>query len=104
MGQPAVPPTQYPQHTNLIQNMQVPPPPTSSNYQSASNFHQNAPKYSEFLIVSAPVPAIIDEQRDLVEITRVENPAYKTEQHQIQYQQQLQHQQQLQQQQLQQQQ
>jgi len=47
--------------------------------------------------VSAPVPAIIDEQRDLVEITRVENPAYKVNnagfgQSHPQYQQQLQQQ------------
>lgn len=61
---------------------------------AVSNFHQNQPKYSEFLIVSAPVPAIIDEQRDLVEITRVENPAYKAnyQQQHVQYQQQLQQQ------------
>lgn len=35
------------------------------------------PKYSEFLIVSAPQPAVIDEKRDLVEIHRVENPAFQ---------------------------
>jgi len=81
------------------------PPLTQPNYltnptqagSNSSNFLQNAPKFSEFLIVSAPVPAIIDEQRDLVEITRVENPAYKANkgafgQSQLQYQQQLQQQ------------
>ena len=79
------------QHQNLqnLTNYQT----NSSNYQTPTNFHQNAPKYSEFLIVSAPVPAIIDEQRDLVEITRVENPAYKANatnfQHHQQYSQQL---------------
>ena len=90
-------------HIHPVVGQFVNQPLTQPNYptnpaqagSNSSNFLQNAPKFSEFLIVSAPVPAIIDEQRDLVEITRVENPAYKInnagfEQSHQQYQQQLQ--------------